>query len=111
MKNDGALPATFLGRVEFAQMRDDALPRPGIGANALEESKVGVNFAVFGAVIASKKHGDLLATIVVKEGSKGQWGRFPLQRQNDVSTTRKPRDLQETGWKIARIFYQVRNTG
>jgi hypothetical protein len=88
VENDGALPAAFLSRVEFAQMRDDALAWSGVGAHALDEGKVGVNFAVLGPAIATEKHGDLLATIVVKEGSEGQWGRFPLQRQNAVSTTK-----------------------
>jgi hypothetical protein len=48
---------------------------------------------------------------MVKERAEGQWGRFPLQRQNGVSTTKNPRDLQETARKMARIFYQVRNIG
>ena len=46
VKDDGALPAAFLVVVEFAQMGDDALPRPGIGANAFDQGVVGVRLAV-----------------------------------------------------------------
>ena len=48
VKDDGALPAAFLVGIEFAQMGDDVLPRPGFGANAFDEGKVSVRLAVLG---------------------------------------------------------------
>src|ERR1019366_6529085 len=111
VENDGALPAAFLIVIELAQMRDDALAWPGIGAHALDERVVRVKLAVLGAAIASEKHGDLLDYSMVKEARENQWGRFPLQRQKRVSTTENPRDLQEKASKIACFSYQVRNIG
>jgi hypothetical protein len=48
---------------------------------------------------------------MAKEAGKKQRGRFPLQRQNRVSTTEKPADLQETATKFAVFFHQLRNLG
>jgi hypothetical protein len=45
------------------------------------------------------------------EAGKLQEGRFPLQRQNRVSTTEKLRFLQRTGAKIVKIFLSVRKIG
>jgi len=56
MKHDGALPAAFLVQVEFAQVGDDPLSWPGLGADALDQGIVGVGLAVFGAVVASQEH-------------------------------------------------------
>ena len=56
VKHDGALPATFLVVVELTEMGDDPLSRPGLGADAFDESVVGVRLAVLGAVIASQEH-------------------------------------------------------
>ena len=53
VKHDGALPAAFLVVVEFAQVGDDPLSWPGLGANAFHQGVVGVRLAVFGAAIAS----------------------------------------------------------
>jgi hypothetical protein len=60
------------------------------------------------ATLAEKK---LLRILINWACQNPSHRRFPLQRQNAVSTTKKPGDLQETGWKIARIFFQVRNSG
>jgi hypothetical protein len=48
---------------------------------------------------------------MAREARKNQRGRFPLQRQNRLSTTKKPGNLQETGAKIAPIFQGLRNMG
>ena len=40
VKDDGALPALFLIVIQLAQVSDDALPRPGLGANAFDEGIV-----------------------------------------------------------------------
>jgi hypothetical protein len=40
-----------------------------------------------------------------------QEGRFPLQRQNEVFTTKKPGFSRETGSKIIAIFNEVRKIG
>ena len=61
VKDDGALPAAFLIVIEFAQMSDDVLARPGVGAHALDEGIVGVRLAVLGAAVASQKHPASLA--------------------------------------------------
>ena len=62
VKNDGALPAPFLIVIQFAQVSDDALPRPGICANALDESVVGVGLALL------VKGGQLLESAICKFG-------------------------------------------
>ena len=48
VKDGGALPAALLIGVEFAQVSDDLLPRPGLGALALDQREVGVRPAAFG---------------------------------------------------------------
>ena len=111
VKDDGALPAAFLIVIEFAEMSDDALARPGIGANALDESIVGVGLALFGPLIASEKHPCLLDPSMVKEAGKMQGGRFPLHRQNGVSTTKNTGNSRGKRLKIVEIFLQLRNIG
>ena len=56
VKDDRALPASFLVVVEFAEVGDGVLSRPGLGANTLDQGVVGVGLAVLGAVVASQKH-------------------------------------------------------
>ena len=60
VKDDGALPASFLVVVEFAEVGDDVLARPGLGAHALDQGVVGVGLAVFGAGVAAQEHERLL---------------------------------------------------
>ena len=60
--DDGALPAFLLVVVELAEIGDDVLTRPGIGADALDEGVVGVGLAIFGAGVAAQEHGGLRAT-------------------------------------------------
>ncbi len=111
VKDDGALPASFLIVIEFAEVGDDALPGPGIGANALDESVVGMGLALFRPLIASEKHPCLLDPSMVKGTGKMQGGRFPLQRQNGASTTKQPRNSRVERVKIVEIFLQLRNIG
>ena len=59
VKDNGALPAAFFVVIEIAQMGNNALPRPGIGANAFDEGKVGMHLAILGPAIASEKHSRL----------------------------------------------------
>ena len=111
VEGDGALPAPLLSAVEFAEVGDDVLPRPGLGAQALDQREVGVLLAVLGPAVAAKKHPCLLAASMAKEAVGLQEGRFPLQRQNDVSTTKNTGFLQETAAKIGEIFLFVRKLG
>ena len=111
MKDNRALPAPFLIVIQLAQMSDDPLPRPGSGANALDEGVIGMGLALFGPLIASQKHPCLLGASMAKEARENQPGRFPLQRQKQVSTTENSDDLQETGLKIVWFLCQVRNIG
>ena len=60
MEDNGTLPASLLVVVEFAEIGDDLLARPGVGAHALDQGIVGMLLAVFGLVVASEKHGQLL---------------------------------------------------
>jgi hypothetical protein len=48
---------------------------------------------------------------MAKEARKNQRARFPLHRQNLVSTTKKQGNLHEPGAKIAPIFQELRNLG
>ena len=61
VKDDGALPASFLVVVEFAEVGDDVLARPRLGAHALDQGVVGVGLAVFGAGVSPQEHRRLLA--------------------------------------------------
>ena len=76
VKDHGALPAAFLIRVEFAEMRDDLLPRPGVRAHAFDEREVGVLLAGFGANVAAEEH------LHLRKPNSGDPeslpGRFPL---------------------------------
>ena len=56
VEDDGALPAAFLVGVEFAEVGDDVLARPGVGANALDQGEVGVLLAGLGADVAAEEH-------------------------------------------------------
>src|ERR1019366_9856667 len=100
VQNDGALPTAFLVGIEFAQIRHHALAWPRVGANALDEGKVGMDFAILGPTIASEKHRSLLGSSMAEKAGENQWGRFPRQRQKRVSTTENSRDLQEIRSKI-----------
>jgi polyhydroxyalkanoate synthase len=60
VKDDGALPASFLVLVEFPQIGDDVLARPRLGAHALDQSVVGVRLAVFGPGVPPQEHRRLL---------------------------------------------------
>ena len=53
---DGALPASLLVVVEFAEISDDVLPRSGFGAYALDEGVVSMSLAVFSPGVASQEH-------------------------------------------------------
>ena len=111
VKDDGALPTAFLIVIEFAEMGDDALARPSIGAYAFDERIVGVGLALFASLIASEKHPCLLGASMVKEARELQGGRFPLQRQNGVSTTKNTGNSRGKEPKIAQTLSQVLNLG
>jgi hypothetical protein len=53
VKDDGALPASFLVVVEIAEVGDDLLAGTGGGAHALDQGIVGVLLAVFGPGVAA----------------------------------------------------------
>jgi hypothetical protein len=48
---------------------------------------------------------------MAKAAWKNQPGRFPLHGKNDVSTTKKPGNLQGTGLKIVDFSPRLRNLG
>jgi hypothetical protein len=60
VKDDRALPASFLVVVEFAEVCDDVLARSGFGAHALDQGIVGVRLAVFGPGVSPQEHEHLL---------------------------------------------------
>ena len=78
VKDGRALPAALLVGVEFAQVGDDLLPRPGVGANAFDEGEVGVRLAVLGARVAAEKHPPLPVTEFGPENRLR--AEFPLHR-------------------------------
>ncbi len=59
VKDDGALPASFLVVIELAEVGNDVLARPGLGAYALDEGVVGMGLTVFSPGIASQEHAGL----------------------------------------------------
>ncbi len=90
VEDDGALPTPFLVVIELAEMSDDALARPGVGADALDEGVVGVLLAFFGPGVATQEHA---ATLLTHEhgqealgNSRGKVFTTWLER---LSTTRK----------------------
>lgn len=56
VEGDGALPASFLVMVEFAQIGDGMLTRTGIGADTFDESVVEMFLAILRAAIATQEH-------------------------------------------------------
>jgi hypothetical protein len=56
VKEDRALPASFLVVVQLAEVGDGMLSRPGLGTHTLDEGVVGMGLAVLGAMVASQKH-------------------------------------------------------
>jgi len=56
VEHDGALPAALLVGVEFPEVGDDLLPRPRLGANALDEAEVRVRRAGLGPRGFTEKH-------------------------------------------------------
>ena len=55
VKHDGALPTPFLVVVELTEIGDHPLSWPGLGADALHQSVIGMRLAILGAVIASQR--------------------------------------------------------
>ena len=51
VKDGRALPAPLLVLGQFAELRDDPLPRPSLGALGFDEGEVGVSLAVLGALV------------------------------------------------------------
>jgi hypothetical protein len=111
VEDDGALPASFLVVIEFAEVGDDVLSRPGVRADALDEREIDVGLPVLGAAIASEEHPLPPERQQSRAWAERQGGRFPLQRQNAVSTTEKPGNSLRTGSKIARFRQELRNLG
>ena len=72
VKDDRALPAAFLIVIEFAQVSDDALPRAGSGANALDQRIISMRLALLGTMVASEKHPCLQDPSMVKECGKSK---------------------------------------
>ena len=48
--------------VELAEVGDDMLAWPSVGAHALDQGVVGVSLAVLNAGVATQKHGSPLVT-------------------------------------------------
>jgi len=111
VERDSALPAPLLRAVEFAEMGDDVLPRPRVGAHALDQREVDVLLAVFGPGVTPEKHPCLQRASMHAKAGPLQEGRFPLQRQNAVSTTQNTGLLRESRAKIVSIFDFVRKLG
>jgi hypothetical protein len=57
MESDGALPAGFFSRVEFAEVRHGALAWPCLGTHALDESVVSEFLPSDCSVMLAEKHG------------------------------------------------------
>jgi hypothetical protein len=56
VKDDCALPTSFLIVVEFTEVSNYALPRSRVGPQTLDEREVDVRLTVFGSAVASEKH-------------------------------------------------------
>ena len=65
VNDDGALPATLLVVVQFAEVGDHMLPWPGLGTRALNQG-VGVSLAVFVACVSAQDHAGLLVTTMIR---------------------------------------------
>ena len=112
VKDDGALPTAFLLAIEFAEMSDDALTRPSIGADALDEGIVSERFAILDAAMASEKHGGLLEASMAKETRNCKGVGFHYIAKTVFPLPKKPGNLQATGPKIAlRFSTDCRNNG
>jgi hypothetical protein len=61
----GPLPAALLVVVEFAQIGDDVLTRPGLGASALHQGVVSVGLSVLVASVAAQEHAGLPSTRMI----------------------------------------------
>ena len=54
--------------VQFAEVGDDMLPRPGLGARALDQGVVGVGLAVLVAGVSTQEHAGLPITRMIGGG-------------------------------------------
>jgi hypothetical protein len=61
----GALPAMLLVVVQFAEIGDDVLPRPNLGARALDQGIGGVGLAVLVASVSAQEHAGLPSTRMI----------------------------------------------
>ena len=66
------MPTTLLVVVQFAEVGNHVLARPGIGTRALDQGVVGVGLAVFVAGISAQEHAGLLRTRMI-------WGRHGIK--------------------------------
>ena len=99
VKDDGALPASFLVVVEFAEVGDDVLARSGFGAHAFDQGVVGVRLTVFGPGVSPQKHKHILSLREQERvfTSRGNFViRSSLHADFGVSTTNYRRSLGET---------------
>ena len=115
VEDDGALPAAFLVVVEFAEIGDDVLPRPGLGAHALDQGVVGVGLAFLGAGVAAQEHPCLLAADHGQEVRASSRGQVFTTSSRATFHYAKSRGIRAVGrrkaGKIDEIFVQVRKIG
>ncbi len=90
VEDDGALPAAFLVVVEFAEVGDDVLAWPGLGAHALDERVVAVLLAFLGPGVATQEHGTTLRSHEHgQEAPENSRGKVFTTTPRRLSTTRK----------------------
>jgi hypothetical protein len=82
VEGDGALPASLLVGIEFAEVSDDALAWTGLSADRFDKGEIGKGLTGHGPAIASEKHGHLLA------------------KHHGQEVTRESRELLSTTWRI-----------
>lgn len=101
VKNDGALPAAFPVGVEFAEVGDELLARPRLGADALDESEVPVLRASLGTRVLAERHRGLPDPWRMDPGSVE---RRPSLHRLLVADTPIPREILAWILKKALIF-------
>ena len=84
VKDGGALPAALLIGVEFAQVSDDLLPRPGLGALALDQREVGVLRPRL-VRVSRRRNMPPLPEIAENQPGDRLRTKFPLHRVSDAN--------------------------
>ena len=85
VEDDRALPAAFLIGVEFAQVGNDVLAWPRLGADALDQGEVGVRRAGLGPRVYRRRNMPPFPEIAENQPGDRLRTKFPLHRVSDAN--------------------------